>query len=416
MHKKLIKKGGLFMKRKTFTILFFIKRTKLLRNGEAPIYMRITVDSVRAEIAIQRSINISDWLEKKGSARATTAKNKELNHYLEHIRSRLYEIQKDLEDEGKIVTSELLKNRYCGVDEMKVSFVELYTEHNNKLQELIDKEFAPATLVRHQTSMNHFIEFLQHKYSKDDVLLRDITPNMISEYEHYLKTVRNCANNTTVKYIRNVGKILSLAVQKDILKSNPIEKLNFRMQEVSKEFLIKEELETILSKEFATDRLTYIRDIFAFCCFTGLSFIDVKNLRKEDFIAINDETAIRKQRQKTKVWYNVPLLPVAKKILEKYSNMRFPNNQLLPIPTNQKTNAYLKEIADICGINKNLTFHVARHTFATTVTLANNISIESVSKMLGHKDIKMTQHYAKVLESTVNREMAELSGKLSYTY
>ena len=404
------------MKRKTFTILFFIKRSKLLRNGEAPIYMRITVDGIRAEIGIQRSIILSDWLDKKGCAKATTAKNKELNHYLEHIRSRLYEIQKDLEDEGKIVTSTLLKNRYMGIDELKISFVELYTEHNDKLRDLIGKEFAPATLVRHQTSMNHFVKFLQSKYKQNDILLRDITPNIITEYEHYLKTVRDCANNTTVKYIRNVSKILNLAVQKDILKSNPVEKLNFRMQEVSKEFLTEAELETLMKKEFATDRLTHIRDIFAFCCFTGLSYIDVKNLRKEDFFSVNGKIVIRKQRQKTKVWYNVPLLPIAKKILEKYDGMKLPNNQLFPIPTNQKTNAYLKEIADVCGITKKLHFHMSRHTFGTTVTLANNISIESVSKMLGHKDIKMTQHYAKILESTVNREMAELSEKLNYTY
>lgn len=261
------------MKRKTFTILFFIKKTKLLRTGEAPIYMRITVDGIRAEMGIQRSIIVSDWLEKKGAARATNAKNKELNHYLEHIRSRLYEIQKDLEDEGKIVTSTLLKNRYIGIDEMKVTFVELYTEHNTKLRELIGKEFAPATLVRHQTSMNHFIEFLQYKYKQNDILLRDITPNMIKEYEHYLMTVRDCANNTTVKYIRNVSKILNEAVQKDIIKSNPIEKLNFRMNEVSKDFLTETELETLLNKDFPTDRLTHIRDIFAFCCFTGVALI-----------------------------------------------------------------------------------------------------------------------------------------------
>lgn len=335
------------MKRKTFTILYFIKRSKLLRNGEAPIYMRITVDGVRAEMGIQRSITINDWLEKKGCARATTAKNKELNHYLEHIRSRLYEIQKDLEDEGKTVSAIALKNRYIGADEMKVTFVKLYTEHNNKLEDLIGKEFAPATLVRHQTSMNHFVEFLQYKYKQNDVLLKDITPNMIKEYEHYLRTVRDCANNTTVKYIRNVSKILNIAVQKEILKSNPIEKLNFRMNEVSKEFLSETELETLLMKDFPTDRLTHIRDIFAFCCFTGLSYIDVKNLRKEDFSQVGNDIVIRKQRQKTGVWYNVPLLPVTKKILDKYKDIPLPNNQLLPMLTNQKTNAYLKETADI---------------------------------------------------------------------
>lgn len=405
------------MKKKTFTILFYVKRTKLLRNGEAPIFMRITVDSIRAEMSINRSINLSDWIEKKGCARATTAKNKELNHFLEHIRHKLYGIQKDLEDENKIVTAELLKNRYMGVNEANVTFVELYTEHNQKLKELEGKDFTPATIERHETSMKHVVEFMQSKYGKSDIILKEITSDFIKEYEHYLKTVKNCAHNTTVKYIRNMGKILRLAVQKDIIKKTPMSNLKFSIQEVNKEFLSEQELEALLQKEFVSDRLTNIRDVFAFCCFTGLAFIDVKGLRKEDITTTpTGEMVIRKQRQKTGVWYNVPLLPVAKQILDKYENKPFPDNQLLPVPSNVKMNAYLKEIADVCGINKNLTTHLARHTFATTITLANNVSIESVSKMLGHKNIKMTQHYAKILEKTVVREMGELSSKLNYSY
>jgi integrase len=191
--------------------------------------------------------------------------------------------------------------------------------------------------------------------------------------------------------------------------------LKFSIQEIEKIFLTENELQALLEKEFTTDRLTQVRDVFAFCCFTGLAFIDIKQLRREDLsIGTNGETIIRKQRQKSGVFYNVPLLPVALQLLEKYKEKNLPNNQILPVPSNTKMNAYLKEIADLCGINKNLTTHVARHTFATTVTLANNVSIETVSKMLGHKNIKMTQHYAKVLEKTVVREMNDLSGKLNY--
>ena len=171
-----------------------------------------------------------------------------------------------------------------------------------------------------------------------------------------------------------------------------------------------------MKKEFVSDRLTHVRDVFVFCCFTGLAFIDVKQLRREDLtVGSNGEIVIRKQRQKSGVFYNIPLLPIARQILDKYRDMPLPNGQVLPVPTNQKMNAYLKEIADVCGIIKTFTTHTARHTFATTVTLANNISIESVSKMLGHKNIKMTQQYAKVLEKTVVREMGELAGKLNYT-
>ena len=171
-----------------------------------------------------------------------------------------------------------------------------------------------------------------------------------------------------------------------------------------------------MKKSFVSDRLTHVRDVFVFCCFTGLAFVDVKQLRRDDLaVTSNGEIVIRKQRQKSGVFYNVPLLPITRQILDKYKDVPLPNGQVLPIPTNQKMNAYLKEIADVCGITKTLTTHCARHTFATTVTLANNVSIESVSKMLGHKSIRMTQHYAKILEKTVVREMGELAGKLNYT-
>ncbi len=351
------------MKKKTFTILFYVKRTKLLRNGEAPIFMRITVDGIRAEMSINRSIILTEWIDKKGCARATTAKNKELNHYLEHIRHKLYSIQKELEDENKIVTAELLKNRYMGINEANVTFVELYTEHNKKLKELEGKDFTAATIERHETSLKHVVEFMQLKYRKNDIFLREITPDFIKEYEHFLKTVKNCAHNTTVKYIRNMGKILRLAIQKEIIKKNPISNLKFSIQEVNKEFLSEQELETLLQKEFVSDRLTNIRDVFAFCCFTGLAFIDVKGLRNEDLVTTSTgEMVIRKQRQKTGVWSNIPLLPIAKQILTKYENKPLPDNQLLPVPSNVKMNAYLKEIADVCGISKNLTTHCLRHS------------------------------------------------------
>ena len=192
--------------------------------------------------------------------------------------------------------------------------------------------------------------------------------------------------------------------------------LKYRIHEVDKIFLTDTELDAVMKKTFVSNRLTHVRDVFAFCCFTGLAFVDVKQLRREDLsMASNGEIVIRKQRQKSGVFYNIPLLPVARQILDKYKDVPLPNGQVLPIPTNQKMNAYLKEIADVCGITKTLTTHCARQTFATTVTLANNVSIESVSKMLGHKSIRMTQHYAKVLEKTVVREMGELAGKLNYT-
>jgi hypothetical protein len=174
------------LKKKTFAILFYVKRTKLLKNGEAPIFMRITVDALRAELSIQRSINLSEWIDNKGCAKSTNAKNRELNHYLESIRCRLYKIQKELEDENKIVTAELLKNRYLGINEVSISLVELYTEHNQKMEELIGKGFTADILERHETTMKHVVDFMQFKFNRDDILLKEITSEFIREYEHYI--------------------------------------------------------------------------------------------------------------------------------------------------------------------------------------------------------------------------------------
>jgi len=240
------------MKKKTFAILFYVKRTKLLKNGEAPVFMRITVDALRAEISIQRSINLSEWIEKKCCAKPTNPKNRELNHYLEHIRHRLYEIQKELENKNKTVTAELLKNRYMGINEANVSFVELYTEHNQKMEELIGKGFTTSTLEKHETTMKHVVDFMQFKYNRDDILLKEITSEFIREYEHYMRTVKNCANNTTVKYIRNIGKILRWAEQKELIKKNPLSILKYHIHEVDKVFLTDIELDAVLKKTFVS--------------------------------------------------------------------------------------------------------------------------------------------------------------------
>ena len=230
------------MKRKTFAILFYVKRTKLLKNGEAPIFMRITVDSVIEELAVKRSIKLEHWESNKGRAKPVTAANKALNQYLDYIRNRLYSIQRELEEENKTITAELLKNRYNGINEANVTFVELYTEHNKKLCELVGKGFAKATITRHETSMKHMVDFLKHKFGKDDIPFREMTSDFIREYEHYLRTVKNCNNNTTVKYIRNMGKIINLAEQKGIIKTSSMKSLKFSIKEVKKEFLLENEL------------------------------------------------------------------------------------------------------------------------------------------------------------------------------
>jgi len=398
------------MKRTTFTTLFLIKRSKLLRTGEAPIYCRITVNSLREEFAIKRSILPENWNTKKGCARGGT-KVKELNHYLDHIRVKLYEKQKDIEDKGQNVTAKNLLRSYKGNYESDKFLLEVYREHNENLEKLIGKGFAKLTYDRHQTSLRHLERFLDFKYKLKDIPFCEITPKFVMDYEVYFRSERNCNNNSTVKYIKNFKKIVTIGVNNGWVKTNPFLGAHYKLEETHKEFLTIEELTSIERKKISIDRISQVRDVFLFCCYTGLAFIDVKGLKPEDInIGVDKRMWITKRRQKTQVKFMVPLIDKAVNIIEKYSNNPYCllNGVVLPVISNQRMNAYLKEIQDLCGINKNLTTHCARHTFATTVTLANGVSMEAVSKMLGHSNLDMTKHYARITEGLISSEMEKI--------
>jgi len=406
------------MNRKTFTIMFFIKRTKLLKNQEAPIYLRITVDGERAETTINRSINPEYWNDQKEAANSQAEHASDLNQYLNQIRYQIYQHQKDLIDKNVSITAQALKNAYLNInDGEKRMILQVYQEHNENLKLLLNKGIAPGTYERHVTSRKHLERFIQDTFNKKDYSLKDIDHGFIVKYETFLRTKRNCCNNTTVKYIKNFGKIIRFALNNDWIRVNPFRNIKYRLEEVDKPYLNLEELNSLIKKHIPILRTAQVRDVFVFCCFTGLAFIDVKSLCFKDIeIGFDGNSWIKKQRHKSKQWQHVPLLPVAKQIIEKYS--RHPEcvrkGVLLPVLTNQKMNAYLKEVADLCGITKNLTTHCARHTFATTVTLANNISMESVSKMLGHSSLAMTKKYARILDSTIGKEMDQLAEKLKF--
>jgi site-specific recombinase XerD len=239
---------------------------------------------------------------------------------------------------------------------------------------------------------------------------------MITDLEFYLRSIKNCANNTAVKYIRNFRKIIKICLNNDWLEKNPFSKYEGKVYEIDKEFLTEEEIQKIYAKKFMNTRLEQVRDIFIFCCFTGLAYIDVQQLRSDHLgIGIDGNKWIFKNRQKTDTRSKIPLLPIAEDLIHKYSNHPkcINEDRILPVLSNQKMNSYLKEIGDVCGIQKEITFHMARHSFATSITLTNGVPIESVSKMLGHKNLRTTQHYAKVLDRKVSDDMNLLRAKFS---
>ena len=401
--------------RKTFSILFYVKRSKLLLNAEAPIFMRISVNGQRAECRILRSIKPELWNNSRGCAYPKNEQARDVNTYLEQAREKIYQLRQDVEHRNQEVTAELLKDLYLGrnLEEPK-TLIEVYREHNERVKLMVGKGFTEGTMQRHEVSMRHLQDFLQQKYKKNDIFLKDIDKAFINNYETYLRVTRNCCNNTTVKYIKNFQKIIKMALEYEWIKSNPFRGIRYKLEEVDKPFLIKDELEKVMKKEFSIKRLEHVRDVFLFCCFTGLAFVDVYSLTEKDLEVDNSGNVwIKKQRHKTRQWAHIPLLPPARRLLEKYrlDPICLKNQTLLPVYSNQRMNAYLKELADLCGIKKNLTTHCARYTFATTVTLANNISMESVSKMLGHASINMTKKYARILDSTISKEMGNLTNK-----
>ena len=398
------------------TLHFYAKSTKANGNGLLPIYVRLTIDGKRFEYSTKKFIEPSKWSTELSKMKGNSEEARSINNLLDFTRNRINEIQFELLKDGISLNIEEFKNRLLGIKERERLLIPIFTEHNRKIKELVGTEYAPGTLERYETSLKHTKDFLQWKYRVSDIDIEKIDHAFITEYEFYLRTERKCANNTAVKYIKNFHKIINICLANGWLTKDPFANYKSKVKEVTREFLTELEIQSLMEKEFVSERLELVRDIFVFSCFTGLAYIDVKQLSQDNIVlGIDGDKWINKNRQKTDTNSKIPLLPTAQYIVDKYENHPVCKNKvnLLPILSNQKMNAYLKEIATVCGINKELTFHIARHTFATTVTLSNGVPIETVSKMLGHTNLKTTQHYAKILDKKISEDMQALKSKFN---
>ena len=375
--------------------------------------MRITVGGQRADMSMHRAVEPDKWDQAKGRINSNAPWARELNDYLNEKYLKAHNIRKNLEEKDQPVTAIAVRNALQGISEEKTGVLEVFDDHNRKCAELVGKDFAPATVKRYETTRSHLAEYILFKYKEKDVALKSVHHVFITGFEHFLKTKHKCNHNTSVKYVRNFRKIINLALKNDWISKDPFRNIHNRMQRVDRDYLTKAELETMRKREFNNERLSKVRDIFVFCCFTGLAFSDVKRLSRDHLQESIDGSkgiVIKINRVKTDTPCRIPLMSIPMEIIEKYKEDPFCQKYgvLLPLPSNQKMNAYLKEIADRCGINKNLSTHIARHTFATTVTLANGIPIEIVSKMLGHSNITTTEIYAKILNASIDKEMSKL--------
>lgn len=392
-------------------ILFYIKRTKLLKNGNAPIFVRITVNKERAEFGLKKSIDPKLWNESKQRAIGKSSSAEDINGAIDKTIKKIEATTTYLSMQDVELTSELIKENIVGKKEDRRTILKIFKSHNENARKLIGKNFAKDTVERYETSYMHTKNFIKWQYKREDMPLDQINQQFISNYELYFKTVRNCSHNTTVKYLKNFKKIVRIALNNDWMKKDPFANIKFKLEPVEPVFLTNEELLKIINKKITIKRIEKVRDVFVFSCFTGLAFSDVKTLRLKHFTLDKEvDTWINKKRKKTGQLSTLLVLDAAKRMLEKYKN--HPDVQekgmLLPVISNQKTNQYLKEIADICGIDKNLSSNSARHTFATTVMLENDVPLEVVSKALGHSNIKMTQHYARTTQKLIKRNMDKI--------
>ncbi len=378
--------------------------------------MRITVEGNRAEIATNRDCDPNKWNAKGGRTIGSREAIKILNTHLDQLQNAVYLAHQSIFDLGLPITADLIKSSYLRTLTNSHTLLEAVEDHNAKMEQLVGKDYVRGTLNRYKVLENHLKVFLHLKYGVFDMDIKNIDQAFLNGFDHYLRFNKNCANNYVVKNIKNLGKILRICMENEWIDKSPFTAYKGKTKNVDRFYLNTEELTHIAGKEFISERLRQVRDVFIFCCFTGLAYVDVFQLKHENIKnGIDGERWIFTSRQKTKTRSSVPLLPTATKIMDRYATNKVCLNKglLLPVPSNQKMNEYLKEIADLCGIDKKLTSHIARHTFATTVTLLNGVPIERVSKMLGHTNIRTTQHYAKILDIKVSEDMALLKNKLA---
>lgn len=389
--------------RSTFKVLFYLKKGSERKDGQVMIMARITIDGNIAQFSTKQCILPTSWNVKSGKVKGRDAGR--VNALLEDIRSSLNKIYHDQQRDKRYVTAETVKTEFLGYSIKHETILTLFKEHNDNIKKQIGITIIKPTYQKYEVTRRHLAEFILSEYKLSDVPIRDIDHEFITGFELFLRTECKCCHNTTVKFLQFFKRIIIIARNKGQLRTNPFADYKIRLEEVDKGNLTIGEIVLILQKKMVSKRLEQVRDLFIFSCFTGLAYIDVMNLKAENIRENFDGRLwIMTKRQKTNVKVNVPLLAIPKMILDKYEG-ELPQGKLLPVISNQKLNAYLKEIGDVCGIQKKLTFHLARHTFATALTMEKGIPLDTVSKMLGHRRIETTRIYARTTEMKISNDM-----------
>lgn len=383
-----------------------------------PIYIRLYVDGRKAEIATNKYVQKSQWDSKRFQVKNNIPNAQLYNAYLNRVTIKIEELFLLHVAQDKDITAAELKNLYLGKDKAfhKKTLMEAFEYHQAKTNEMVKVgRLAPATQAKFVYTKSKIERFLAQRYNKKDMPLEDLGISFITEFEHFLLVNEKLKMNSAHKYIKNMKRLMNVAVTAEWIPYSPFANFRCSYTTPEREILTQEELDRMINFEFKSERLGEIRDVFIFCCYTGFAYAEIYKFERNAItVGIDGGYWLSTNRKKTGTKESVPLLPIALEIARKYTEHPYcvEKNKLLPVNSNQKYNEYLKEIATLCNINKNITTHIARHTFATTVTLANGVPIETVSKMLGHTKLATTQIYAKVLDRKVSEDMDILKSKL----
>ena len=401
----------------SYGLSFYINRAKEKKNGECPVLLRININGERVVLQTKRFLKSEDWDPNRYQMKGRSTEARVFNEYLEAVRIKAHKKYNELLSYNDDVSPQMLRDAILGVNSAKTrQIIDIWEGHVSNLKKLIGKENSYATYQKYNTAKNHFQTFLKKNYKQADISIKSVDYQMIQQYSIYLKTEKGCSFNTATKFLQNLKTITSISIRSGWLVKDPFNGISLTLKEVDRPYLSLEEIQRLIKFNSPFDRLNRVRDFFIFSCYTGLAYIDVKELKRSE-IEGNDTTGywIRTRRKKTGGRANIPLLKIPMSIINNYCclDLLDADDPILPILSNQKVNAYLKELADLCKIQKQLSYHVARHTFATTITMMHGVPIETVSKMLGHKNIHTTQHYARIVDKKVGDDMELLAYKLN---
>lgn len=396
-------------------VLFVLRRAQPDVKGLAPISLRITVNGERAELSTGRKVEPKKWNNKQQRAIGRSEQARTLNDYLDGIETTVRRNYNSLSDSQTEITAEVLRDMLNGKHSKEYTLITVFEKNNKLIKQEEGSKYTRDTIKRYNISIKRLKAFLKKECKANDIRLDDLNHNFMRKYEIFLRTEYKCDHNTVMKYLKHLKKVIHFAMTVEYIDKDPFFQYKTAYKETNRGFLSAEELTRIENKKFRIKRLEQVKDIFLFVCYTGLSYSDLKMLSSDNISkGIDGKNWMTYERKKTGVQARIPLLPMALEIIEKYKNdpQCITENKILPVKSNQKLNAYLSEIAELCEIDKHITMHIGRHTFATTVTLTNDVPIETVSKMLGHTSLRTTQIYSKVVDTKVSNDMQKLEKTL----